>query len=450
MSKSNKFYLNKLAKSKLIYLLVLYILILGIDPVRKIISPSNIFLIAIYIWTVVVYYITLRKDALTGSVITGSPLIAIFLLFAWLIFVWVITSTPNIIAITGLQSYLFFVPYFYVGQKVLGNDYNLTIWLKVQSYCGALIGIGAIISEVFRSSAPKILQPIIPQVANHSAGLGSIYLPSSIFADGEKAAEMLLISLFALIAYNAKCPRSSLLNGRLLLGLLILGGIIATSTRTDIFLALIAIGMLFLVGKYNSLKYRIEKSNIRPYLIAMILIGLFCIVAIASVSGGSKFYNFLNATNQTSSRLQLMFFLPSQIPFVGQGPGTSTQGISNTGTQSLPLQGEPTYNYEGHTYITGEGAITKVWLEIGIVGLIIYVFLFWTIFSPLILKFKYVDNIGKSFIVGCICLGILFLKGHASLDDPFIQPLFWLNAGVATTRMNFCQRGNYKSNIYTP
>jgi hypothetical protein len=34
-----------------------------------------------------------------------------------------------------------------------------------------------------------------------------------------------------------------------------------------------------------------------------------------------------------------------------------------------------------------------------------------------------------------MALGVVFLKGHQSLDDPLIQPLFWLGVGGIWGRM---------------
>ena len=93
------------------------------------------------------------------------------------------------------------------------------------------------------------------------------------------------------------------------------------------------------------------------------------------------------------------------------------------------------YFLDGRTFIIAEGALSKTWLELGIMGLILYGAVFWAALAPAIRSWRRLDKVGVAFTMLAIALGVVFLKGHQSLDDPLIQPLFWLCVGGIWGRM---------------
>jgi hypothetical protein len=87
------------------------------------------------------------------------------------------------------------------------------------------------------------------------------------------------------------------------------------------------------------------------------------------------------------------------------------------------------YALDGRTFIIAEGGLAKTWLELGIMGVVFYGAVFWAALAPAIRSFRRLDGAGVAFAMLAIALGVIFLKGHQSLDDPLIQPLFWLCVG---------------------
>ena len=83
----------------------------------------------------------------------------------------------------------------------------------------------------------------------------------------------------------------------------------------------------------------------------------------------------------------------------------------------------------GRSFLSAEGGLTKTWLELGVVGVALYAGVFLSVLGPPLRSLRCLDGVGRALTVLTVALGIVFLKGHASLDDPPVQPLFWLAAG---------------------
>jgi O-antigen ligase len=142
---------------------------------------------------------------------------------------------------------------------------------------------------------------------------------------------------------------------------------------------------------------------------------------------------------------------------MGQGPGTSTQGVAVVGatplTAGLPRGSYGTYILDGRTFVTAEGGLAKTWLELGIMGVVLYGAVFWVALAPAVRSLRRLDGAGVALTILAIALGVVFLKGHQSLDDPLIQPLFWLSVGgiwgraraVASVRRETPERGRGRS-----
>ena len=160
--------------------------------------------------------------------------------------------------------------------------------------------------------------------------------------------------------------------------------------------------------------------------------------AILSVLGAGKLISFLTSGSQLG-RLSLMFSPINPGSLAGQGTGTSVQGATLVGAQ--PFYGATSqdayigYILNGRTFITAEGGLTKTWLELGIVGVILYAGVFFSALAPLIRNLTRLDGTSHALTVLAIGLGVIFLKGHQSLDDVLVQPLFWLAVGGAWGRM---------------
>ena len=134
-----------------------------------------------------------------------------------------------------------------------------------------------------------------------------------------------------------------------------------------------------------------------------------------------------------------MFYVPNSGSLLGQGPGTSTQGVVSLGAaqliDALPNGSYTSYILDGRTFISVEGGLAKTGLELGIMGVVLYGAVFWVTLAPAIRSLRRLDVAGVALTMLTIALGVVFLKGHQELDDPLIQPLFWLSVGGIWGRM---------------
>jgi hypothetical protein len=294
------------------------------------------------------------------------------------------------------------------------------------------------------SSAPALLQPIIPGVGFHTANGGNIYLAPSIFADSEEACEQLIVALFAWTALML-AGSDSVKRGRFsVLGLIIFAGIIAAERRAGIYIAIVGLIVLLAVGGDRSpshphhLRRPARTGGGRWQLVLALSMTAVGSIVLIDVLGANLILSFLTSSS-LGAPLRLMVASAHPGALTGQGTGTSTQGSYLLGATSFSgtnAQGPYTgASIDGRSFITAEGGLAKTWLELGLVGVILYGAVFVTVIGPVLRLFSKLDSIGRALLALTIGLGILFLKGHQSLDDPLIQPLFWMAAGGVWGRL---------------
>jgi hypothetical protein len=414
---------------------VLYLATLSLDAIRKVTGLPASILIIIYVVTAIIYISAIPGTA--GRIQVAPRLIPVwlFLLSLWCLAVALVQHIPLEMAILGWASYVFFVPLLYVGAELAADDRVAVKALKVVMISGGIVAAGAIASALMGQSAPTILQPIIPVVGIHSSSIGNIYLSPSIFADAEEASEQLLIALFAWAALAHLAHGSWPRIPSALLGILIASGLVVAARRADIDVAVAGIIAVLIHGRIrvptsagklaaHSAAQTRGRLGAAAFLAAAGSVGL-----IFFFLGQTKLASFL-ASGSPGSRISLIFSLNSSSSLIGQGPGTSTQGVSVVGAVPLKVQGSyGSYLLGGRTFIVAEGGLAKTWLELGIMGVVFYGVIFWVALAPVIRSLRRLDGAGVTFAMLAIALGVVFLKGHQSLDDPLIQPLFWLTVG---------------------
>jgi hypothetical protein len=415
---------------------VLYLSTLSLDAIRKVAGlPANTLAI-IYVVTVLIYISAIPRTAGRSQVASRMIPVWLFLISLWCLAVALVQHIPLEMAALGWGSYVFFVPLLYVGAELAADDRIAVKALRVVIVSGVVVAVGAIASSLMGQSAPTILQPIIPTVGIHSSSIGNIYLSPSIFADAEEASEQLLISLFAWAALaplaHGRWPRIP----SALIGMLIASGLVVAARRADIDVAVAGI-----IAVLIQERIRVSASAGKPAAhsaaqtrgrlgVAAFVAAAGSIALIFFFLGQTKLASFLTS-GSPGSRISLIFSLNSSGSLLGQGPGTSTQGVSVVGTTTT-LHTQASYgNYllDGRTFIVAEGGLAKTWLELGIMGVVFYGAIFWTALAPVIRSLRRLDGAGVTFTMLAIALGVIFLKGHQSLDDPLIQPLFWLVVG---------------------
>jgi hypothetical protein len=362
---------------------------------------------------------------------------------AWCFAVALIQHTPFEMALIGWASYVFFVPLLYVGAELAADDNLTTKILQVVVIGGGVVGVGAIASSILGQSAPLLLQPITPASGVHSFGVETIYLAPSIFANAEEASEQLLIALFAWAALAQLANGKSRSRPWVFVGVLIASGLFVAARRTDIDVAIAGIIGALMLGRIrmpaSAERFAVRAEGRTPSRLgAGVFLAAAASVALIFFLGETRLASFL-ASGSPMSRISDMFSLPSTGSLTGQGPGTSTQGITVVGATSLGT-GQPqgpyaSYVLNGRTFLTAEGGLVKTWLELGIMGVALYGAIFWTALAPAIRSLRRLDGAGVALTMLTIALGVIFLKGHQSLDDPLIQPLFWLGVGGIWGRM---------------
>jgi hypothetical protein len=423
--------------------LVLYLATLSSDAIRKITGLPTSIIGVIYVITAIIYIVVIPGAVGRKRETPHILPLLLAMLSLWCLAVALVQHIPPEMALLGWASYVFFVPLLYVGAELAADDRLAAKALKVVVISGGVVGAGAIASALLGQSAPPLLQPIIPTVGIHSSGVGNIYLAPSIFATAEEASEQLLIALFAWAAL------AHLTNGRLrripsaFLGVLVASGLIVTARRADIDVAIAGIIAVLIQGRtwapasVGKLAAR-TAARTRGRLGASVLLAAAGSVVLVFFLGETKLAAFLTS-GSPGGRLSFMFSLPSSGSLTGQGPGTSTQGIVVLGaaplTPGLPQSSYESYVLAGRTFIIAEGSLGKTWLELGIMGVVLYGAVFWAALTPAIRALRRLDGAGIALTMLAIALGVIFLKGHQSLDDPLIQPLFWLSVGGIWGRM---------------
>jgi hypothetical protein len=423
--------------------LVLYIAIMSVDALRKASGLPGSSIIVIYALVIAIYIAAFSRQNRPRGILPRYLPLALLLLSIWCAVNAVIQEIPLSIALLGWSSYVFFVPLVYIGAEVMTDDSRAIKILRLAAIVGAVVGIGAIASAILGASAPALLQPIIPSAGVHTATGGSIYLAPSFFSDAEEACEQLLVSLFAWTALML--TRSATINrGRLaVLGVLIFAGLVAAERRAGIDIAAVGLLVLIVIGAGRSQAsfgdIRLPNS-MRIRLPLLMTLGMAAIVSVGLIDilGAKLIVSFLE-TESLGPPLKLMFSSAHPGALYGQGTGTSTQGanllgaVTYTGTNA---QGPYTdLVVGGRSFLTAEGGLAKTWLELGLIGLLLYGQIFIMLIGLTLRRFRALDCMGRALLILTLGLGILFLKGQASLDDPLIQPLYWLAAGGVWGRL---------------
>jgi hypothetical protein len=411
----------------------LYLATLSVDAVRKLAGLPASVIGVVYVITAVIYIVANPGTGGRRHAFPRTLPIWLFLISVWCLAVAVLQHISLEMALLGWASYVFFVPLLYVGAELAADDSLLIKGLRIIVISGGIVGVGAIASAVLGESAPIVLQPIVPTVGTHTFGTASIYLAPSFFATAEEASEQLLIATFAWAALMRMGNKGKGRAPLAFLGILVASGLIATARRTDLDVAIVGIIAALLLG-YARPTRRLTAGS-RGRLGGAVFTAIAGVIVLVPFLGGTKLISFLTS-GAVVSRISLMFDLANTGSLVGQGPGTSTQGIALIGAGPTGTGLSASYVLNNRIFLIAEGGLAKTWLELGIMGMVLYGAIFWEALSAPIHSLRRLDEAGVAFTMLAIALGVVFLKGHQSLDDPLIQPLFWLAVGGIWGRMH--------------
>ncbi len=423
--------------------LLLYLATLLADPVRKLATLPTATTGVVFALVGVIYVFLLPGVMSRARPTPPSLPVWLALLSLWCGIETVVERIPVGMALLGWFSYVFFVPLFYVGADLMASDRHCAKALRVVVISGGLVGLGAVASALLGQSAPAVLQPMVPSAGIHTFNTETVYLAPSVFATAEEASEHLLIAFFAWVAL-AQLP-----SGRMrrvpsaVFGAIIIVGLLATARRADLYVAvagMVGMALLTFTAHTGSKHPRVSRSDrAHGRLASSLILAAAASIAFLAVLGASRLMPFLTSGQGGGAVLKLMFSPAHPTALTGQGPGTSTQGASVLGATSfhgVSSQGLYTaYSLNGRTFLTTEGGLTKAWLELGVMGVVLYGGVFASTLVPAIRRLGRLDPTGRALVALTIALGAIFLKGHQSLDNPLVQPLFWLVLGGGWGRM---------------
>jgi hypothetical protein len=415
----------------------LYLATLSIDGIRKVEGLPASTIGIIYIITAFIYVLVLpRAVGRSGKAPKTLPL-WLLMLSGWSLIVALMEHIPAEFALLGWTSYVFFVPLAYVGAELAADDGLAAKVMRVVTLGGAAVGAFAVISAVLGESAPALLQPIVPAVGVHSFNNESIYISPSVFATAEEASEQLLISLFAWVALARLGTGGFRRIATTLLGALIITGLLFTARRADLYVAMGGVAAVVIAGQVRktTLNRRRPAGGLARMSMAdrsgmTLLLAVAGSAALLFLLGDGTLRSFL-VSGSAAQRVSSGFALTRSGSLLGQGPGTSTQGILALAPVNVQTMPDSTVAYvlNGRTFAAAEGGLGKVWLELGIIGVTLYAAVFGAAFSPALRVLRRMDGAGISLVALACATGMIFLKNHQSLDDPLIQPLFWLAVG---------------------
>jgi hypothetical protein len=421
---------------------VLYLATISVDAARKLAGLPSATVGIVYLLAGLTYLVSLRRPGRSWLSPRSLP-VWLTLLSVWCAAEAAVQRVPAGMALLGWASYVFFVPLFYVGAGLMATDQRAARALRVVVVAGGLVGLAAVASALLGQAAPALLQPFVASAGIHTFGTQNVYLAPSVFATAEEASEHLLIALFALAAL-AHLPASGLGRGRcVILGTFITAGLLVAARRADLYVAVAGIVGLALLGFAARPRWEhravLPGASRRGRLGPVLALAAATSVTLLLVLGAGKLVPFLTSGQGGTDALRLMFSPAHPAALAGQGPGTSTQGASVVGATSVTAVGSQgpyaAYTLGGRSFLTAEGGLTKTWLELGLVGAILYGGVFACVLAPAIRRLGSLDGTGRALTGLAIALGIVFLKGHQSLDNPLVQPLFWLAAGGAWGRL---------------
>lgn len=396
------------------HLFAIYALLLLEDAARKVFGWSDAVLVAkeLLIGSVYVSYLprVLRR-------VRPIPPVTFFLGGGVALWLLAEASTPYATfgsLVLGLFAYLWHAPLAYVAAWYFADQTRLVRAVRVVAVAGVLVALGAVVSIGAPGSAPPILQPLTEEAGIRSYENEELFLAPSVFATGEKAADHLLFAATAcfLLALTANGRRRRL--GSLVLLAVVLAGSVATQRRAALGLTVAALLLLGLATAQVVLAT--NRRRVRPRRVALIIIPAVVYVAVTAI-GGDMFLRFVSdrrGYDNVASTIGAVGELPFTLD--GQGTGTATQGIDRFG---LP------------TDRGTEGTLSKVWLELGLLGVALYYSFLLAWLAPLLSRFRQLDVYGRGSAIAATAVFALGFKAHQIWDNPQVQIMFWLAVGAA-------------------
>ncbi|MGY4706898.1 hypothetical protein ACVNPS_03970 [Candidatus Bipolaricaulota sp. J31] len=346
-------------------------------------------------------------------------------------------SMPSwLVALAGLRSYLLAIPMigvgWYVAETWRDKDYEQA--LKVIRFLIVLSVLFGALDLMTRplelpASLANVLRPLEGGHMIHSFGFTTIELTSSFFASSKRWARCLLFLYLFAWAYLAVSKRHT----PLYLSFVVFLGLFLSGSREGL--------VMFVV--FHMLKYAFREPR-KGLMYATILSILSISILISYPSSYPEAEEkgillrlrfFLSTSEDWLFRAAYMFRAPVKLVLTG-GEGINLltgNGLGSYGQETRLLGVRP----EPPGWIPAwarDAGLIKIIVELGIVGLVIFIMLQVAILSYVRLKKARCDPLFLAAFSSVVIWLVFFLKGHPIMSDQMTNIFYWFNVGILIQR----------------
>lgn len=365
-----------------------------------------------------------------------------FKVFLLLLFFCVTLSVLNLaylnipVSVLGIRSYLLAIP-------MLGIGYTLAIYLYKEgklNYSYFLNVLSFILIAIaflqFLHNKGMVYFPLFKPLehAVHSYGVSEITLSASVFASSKRFARFLLLMYF--LIWMIKKVRNETIYP---ISILYFAGIFLSGSREAMLLFI-----LFHLGSFlivSGMRHQILKTVIYATGITCFM-AVFMLTLSESVLERLSFFLSLKELGQYVNRVFAFFpFIYLDLDFshiftgIGVGKYGQEVGIDPAlkhSTDMLIPQAFSVGEYvAGAPLIVTDSGLTKIIMEFGILGSLIYI-PFFIYISRTVKDIWRFGSDPRVYATGCLvlCWFILFLKAHTMVSDIFNSAVFYFAVGI--------------------
>lgn len=336
-----------------------------------------------------------------------------------------------IVPLLGFRSVFWYIPLVFIGYHMFEQDESTEKFLRVLAYTAIPLTMFAILQFTLQDVDSVLLKPLegvqVDRVfINEEGRRGSIARTSSVFGSPLRFAAFSMFLFFVSIAIQTASKRRELL--LLIATVMAAGGILISGQRIAIVLFFLSLGWFLLDLYWTSIRKKLSVLAVRLSIAAIFL--LTSAIVLFSFSEEMRGW-IINSTNsEANSRMTWVVGQMKKIedyPALGQGLGFFALGskyISTVTHGDIPSK---------HI----EAGILKLWVEIGLPGLMAFGFFIMQVFiglrkmKALATSFLQVTISVAAFVyLASILVWFSFFHVSAGSDPTSLIPL-WFLVGVA-------------------
>ncbi len=419
------------------------------DVVRRLLpgQPASIQLVkeVLLLWTYIAFFVTRKTQ---GRLLWSPPFILSFLAFSGVVVVDAFNpEIPGLfVPVAGIRSYLWYVPLLWIGYYGFKSKLEMARFCRRLVFTAVPLAALGVIQYFLWDQLPPWLLPLEGAHSIHAAAFeyqGEIIsfeskLPSSVFGSSFRFANFGLFLFFLGLGISGWKVSYSKIRGKRFLRVCVLASLVCIVVAgTRMAMLLTVLGLLLLVvepvltGRGGLL---MKRAWLRQILASLILCAAFLgVLQVFSDSG--KFFLYTTGGDVESHWEQ---FTRGQLPLVlkkaawlGFGTGALSQGVTHIqgGDEAFELASRES---EG---VGVEYGLAKVTWELGVLGLVVFLFLWGHIFLSIArylraLRGLQVRPLAAPLAAYLLLLFVAFLKGHQYFGDGTTLVLYWFGMGM--------------------